>query len=70
VRFDAPGAGRVDLALYDLAGRRRATLNRGASAAAGETALSASTAGLPPGVYFLRLEAGGRVDSRRIVLLE
>lgn len=70
VRFTAPAAGAADLALFDLAGRRRATLHRETGAAAGEIAVSASTRGLKPGVYFLRLATGAGTDNRRIVLLD
>jgi hypothetical protein len=70
VRFRSSSTGHADLALYDLAGRRRKTLRSEPSSAPGEMMVSASTAGLAPGVYFLRLASTEGSDLRRIVLLK
>jgi hypothetical protein len=68
----AQGA-RVRLALYDAAGRHVRTLAEGEHAA-GVHALSwdlSDAAGRPvgAGIYFARLEAAGRRDSRRVTVL-
>lgn len=70
VRFAAPAGEAVDLALFDPAGRRRVTLQRDAAPAAGETTVTASTTGLAPGIYFMRLTTSSGTHSRRIVLLD
>ena len=62
-----PSAADVDLAIYDLAGRRVATLWRGALAA-GEREFAWDGSGAKSGVYFARLVANGEVRGTRIVL--
>jgi hypothetical protein len=62
VRFTTEAAGT--LALYDALGRRVATLAE--SAAAGTHTASLSAAGLAPGVYLLRLDAGGEVLTQTV----
>ncbi len=69
VRFRLPAAGPVRLAVFDLGGRRVATLLDG-TRPAGEHAVTWRAAGAPSGVYFVRLEAGGRSVTRRCVRLE
>ncbi len=68
-----PVAGRARVSVFDLGGRRVATL-MDEHAAAGEHALrwdGRGTAGgrLGAGVYLLRLEAAGHAETRRVVLL-
>jgi len=68
VRFtlERPGHARIDL--FDVAGRRVARLvDREQGAGAHGVAIDGRD--LSPGVYFLRLEAGGRTEMRRIVRL-
>jgi hypothetical protein len=60
-------AGEIDLAMFDLAGRRIATLDHGLRAAGAVQARWGSAA-VPAGVYFARLGVGGRVLSRPIVV--
>ncbi len=57
----------VELALYDLAGRRVALLHSG-ELAAGRHEFSSSTDGLAGGVYLLRLEGAGDTLTRRLVV--
>lgn len=64
-----PTEARVRVALYDLAGRRVATLAEGVRAA-GWHPLAFRPAGNAAGVYFARLEASGRTITRRLVILE
>jgi flagellar hook assembly protein FlgD len=66
-----PGAGRVDLSVYDARGRRVRTLIDG-NPGSGEfdVAWSGDTDGggrAPAGLYFVRLRAGGEVRLQKIV---
>jgi hypothetical protein len=71
VRFrytvDAPGA--ADLEIYDVAGRRVASVFAGRQVSAGPGEAQFDTAGLPSGVYFLKLTAGDKAVSRKIVVM-
>lgn len=62
-----PAAGSVDLAMYDLAGRRVATLYRGVLPA-GSRAFTWNPGRVPSGVYFARLAVDGEVRSSRVTL--
>jgi hypothetical protein len=73
IGFALPKASDVRLRIYDVAGRLVRTLQSGTLAAGrhvrvwdGRTDAGAQAS---PGVYFSRLEAGGRVQSRRVVML-
>jgi hypothetical protein len=63
-------AGPVDLAIFDLQGRRVSSLLRRTGYAAGVHDVPMTTAGWPEGFYFLRLESGGRAVTRKFVVLE
>ncbi|MBN2536914.1 aryl-sulfate sulfotransferase [candidate division WOR-3 bacterium] len=67
VHFSLPAPSRVDLAVFDCLGARRATLAQG-ELAAGEHVVNWRPDGLPAGTYFCRLEAGGASASRRLAL--
>lgn len=62
-----PAAGNVELAMYDLAGRRVATLWRGALPA-GSREFTWQPGRAPSGVYFARLSVDGEVRSSRVTL--
>jgi hypothetical protein len=73
IDFALPRAGTVDLAIFDVAGRRVRTLLRGEAAAGpahvvwdGRDARGAEAA---KGVYLLRLAGPGRTESRRLLRL-
>jgi hypothetical protein len=71
-RFGLPAAGRVELAIYDVSGRRVATLANGAMEPGWhDRAWTLNDDGGAPasGVYFARMIAGGRLLSSRVVLL-
>jgi subtilisin-like proprotein convertase family protein len=74
IRYDLPRAGAVDLAVFDLAGRRVATLFSGTGVAGSHEATWHGTdeAGhlVPNGVYFYRLQAEGRTLTRKMMLLQ
>ena len=73
IGFSLARAGRADLAVFDLAGRRLRTL-AGGDFTAGEHTLTWSgatrQAEVKPGVYFVRLSTPDRVVTRRIVMIE
>jgi hypothetical protein len=72
LRYTLPSAARVTLALFDVAGRRVRALEQG-ERDAGEHATrwdGRDTEGrpVPAGLYFARLEAGGRSATVRLVI--
>ena len=69
VSFVLPEAGDVEIAVYDLAGRRVATLADGARSA-GTHDVTWNASGLEPGMYFYRLRAGSATVTRRVLLLD
>ena len=64
-----PEAAEVKLVVYDLLGQAVFTLVEG-SLPAGRHEIKFAAAGLTPGVYMLRLEAGSRKASQAIVVSE
>ena len=68
VRFTLPHAADATLAVYDVIGRRVATLVDGALAA-GDHEATFRTAGLPSGVYVARLAAGPHRATTRLVVV-
>lgn len=74
LRFSLPHATRATVAIFDIAGRRLATLAEG-SFGAGDHVVEwngrdGSGKSQPSGVYFARLEAEGLVDMRKLTLLK
>ena len=67
VRFATEAAGDARLVLVDVLGRTVAVLADGA--AAGAQTATLNTAGLAPGVYVLRLAAGGRVLTQTVTVV-
>ncbi len=67
ITYALPTAGRVQLAVLDLAGREVARL-RDEYETAGRYSTNWHAADLPPGVYIARLRAGGRVLTQKLVL--
>ena len=69
IDYAIPSAAPVALKLFDVQGRERMTLvNR--VQPAGRYHLTVSTAHLSSGVYFLRLQAGGVVQQRKLLHLK
>jgi hypothetical protein len=69
IGYRLPATEHVRLTVYDVAGREVARLVDGSRpAGAHEAVLRAD--GLASGVYIYRLEAGGSVSERRLVLLK
>jgi len=69
IRFTLPEPARASLRIYDLRGRRVATLLDGTQQAAGTHEVSVRTAGWKPGCYFYRLDAGRSSATRRMVVV-
>ena len=69
LQLTLPIDGRARLTILDVAGRHVATLGD-APVAAGRHGRRWDPGPARPGVYFARLEAGGRVVMRRIILLD
>ncbi len=67
IRFDLARAAHVDLAVFDLRGRRVSTLREG-PAAVGTHSLVLDGEDLASGVYLVRLAALGSVAVQRVVL--
>jgi len=65
--YTLPQAGVISLDLFDLLGRRVATLAQGYQSAGSYTAQSDHLS-LPSGIYLLRLEAGGEIRVGKIVI--
>lgn len=68
IAFQLPAYRRVKLAIYDLLGREVTTLVDGAREP-GDHSVRWDAAGHPSGVYFYRLDVGGRSEVRKMILL-
>jgi hypothetical protein len=74
IMFDLPYPAVVTLRIYDARGRCVETLIDGALKPAGTNmaywdAVGGSGRVVSPGIYFCRMEAGGRVDTQRMIFL-
>lgn len=70
VRFSLPRAGHAQLALYSVAGRRLQVLAEGEfQGGAHSVRWDPARAGVAPGIYFIRLEAGGRIRNARVAVM-
>ena len=67
VRFDLPRASEVSLEVFDVRGRKVATLASG-SRPPGRAWVRWDTRGQPAGLYFVRMRAGAFHATRRLVL--
>jgi hypothetical protein len=70
IEFALPVEAPVTLAVFDLQGRRVATLLDGEMRPAGTSRVSFRPARLASGVYLYRLEALGRTATRKMILVE
>jgi hypothetical protein len=68
IEYALPSDGNVSLKVFDIAGRELATLEN-SHRTAGIHRVDWNTAGVPKGVYFYRLVAGGQVISKSIPLV-
>jgi hypothetical protein len=69
VAFSLPRSAAATLDLYDISGRRVLSRQVGALGPGTHRLELTGTAGLSGGLYFLRLEQGGRSTTRRLCLL-
>jgi hypothetical protein len=67
VRFYIPAACKASLKVYDLMGREVRTLCDG-NQPAGYTVLNFDSEGLPDGIYYYRLRAGERLETREMAI--
>ena len=70
VEYALPEAGHVELAVFDARGRRVATLVDGWRPAGTLSERWEAGERVPSGVYLCRLVAGGRVETRKMLLLK
>jgi hypothetical protein len=68
IAFDMPRAGKATIIVYDILGREVATL-LDQDVQAGSYRLRFNATGMPSGVYFYRMTAGGFSETRKIVLM-
>jgi hypothetical protein len=69
IRYSLSTPAPVSLSIYDVQGRRVASLLDRESQAAGAHAVSLRTEGWAPGCYLYRLEAGGGITTRKMLIL-
>jgi len=67
--FTLPATAEVELAVFDLAGRRVATLVQGLRPA-GEHQVGFQAGALASGMYLARLQSGAQVETRRLLLVK
>jgi len=67
VRFAVPEQQDVSLKLYDVLGRQVRTVQQGN--VQGRQELQVDLSGLPSDTYFLRLQAGGKAETRRLTVV-
>jgi len=70
IEFTLPQAAPVKLGVFDLQGRRVATLLDGAMRPAGANRIPFRAAGLASGVYMYRVEALGHAATRKMIVVE
>jgi hypothetical protein len=74
IHFTVPRKGQIDLAIYDIAGRRVATLVSGTVSAGGHDVTWRGQddrgSNVASGIYFSRLSDGTSVKTRKILLLK
>jgi len=69
LRFALTAPARATLSVFDVQGRRMATLLDGSPLAPGEHTVPVSTSAWPAGCYLARLEINGGVTTRKMVVL-
>ena len=69
VRFSIPQSGKTVLTAYDILGREIAVIFEGYKTA-GEHKISWNAQNLPSGIYFIRLDADGGINTLKILLIK
>lgn len=67
--FDLPEAAAVEIAIYNPSGQKVAQLGSGWQDA-GSHQITWKASGLPAGIYFCRLEASGKTEMKKLILLK
>jgi hypothetical protein len=62
--------GNVSIRVYDVNGRRVATLLENSARPAGPGSVELNAAGLSSGVYFLKMESASRTVTRKITIIK
>ena len=70
IRFSVESAGRASVVVYDLLGRTVAMLHNEFAEPGNLYSVRFNAAHLPSGVYFYKLQAGPRMDMKRMLLLK
>lgn len=70
IRFSVETTGRALLRVFDLLGREIKTLFDGEAAAERMYQVTFNATGLTSGLYFVRLESGGKMATQNVVLLK
>ncbi|MFN3345253.1 MAG: T9SS type A sorting domain-containing protein, partial [Chloroherpetonaceae bacterium] len=71
IRYAIPTAGQVRLELFDVLGRKVATLVNQRQAAGTHTyTLNAARYALASGTYFYRLQVGNQVETKKMMLVK
>ena len=69
IGYEIPSTGRVVLRIYDILGKETASLVDGIKPA-GAYSVRWNAGAIASGVYFARLEAGGRVEMGKLILMK
>ncbi len=70
IRFALPKSSLVTLKIYDMLGREVASLINNQNIAAGNYTYDFNASGIPSGVYFYKLTAGGFSDVKKMTLIK
>jgi len=68
LRYALPRKTAVSIRIYDVLGRRVATLQHGTEDA-GRKEVQVSTSGLSPGTYFVRMQAGEKMKTKQLTVV-
>jgi len=68
IAYDLPAVCKVSLRVFDIMGRESAVLKDG-FVEAGSHRVMFDGSGLASGIYFMRLDAGGITQTRKLMLL-
>lgn len=70
INFSLPQASKVTLSVYDMLGRRVATLLDGQQLNAAKHSISFDASALASGMYIYRIEAGAFISTRKMMLIK
>ncbi len=70
IQYGVPESGKVTLEVFDVMGRKVATLVHGETKSAGRYAVQFNASQLASGMYIYRLQAGSQVFTRKLTLIK